>query len=193
MPFAIPERSKIGIGSSTEGISRWNEKIWNLLERFVRICLALLFRILQRELTPQMADGFVQFVKFCLIGVSNTVCSYVVYLVTLLLFEKAEINFRWDYVIGNLTGFLISVVWSWFWNSRLVFQEEEGEKRVWWKTLLRTYVAYAFTGVVLYNVLAFVWIDLLHIQKAVAPILTMFFSVPINFLMNKFWAYRKHK
>ena len=26
MPFAIPERSKIGIGSSTEGISRWNEK-----------------------------------------------------------------------------------------------------------------------------------------------------------------------
>ena len=84
------------------------KKIWNLLERFVRICLALLFRILQRELTPQMADGFVQFVKFCLIGVSNTVCSYVVYLVTLLLFEKAENNFRWDYVIGNLMGFLIA-------------------------------------------------------------------------------------
>jgi putative flippase GtrA len=55
--------------------------------------------------------------------------------------------------------------------------------------LAKMYLSYAFTGIILSNVLSYVWIDVLHISKLIAPLINSAIGVPINFLLNKFWAF----
>ncbi len=154
-----------------------------------------------------------QFLKFGLVGVSNTLVNYLVYVVFVALGAH--------YVIANTLGFLISVLNAYFWGSRFVFKEDESkEKRIWWQVLLKTYASYAF-GFVLNTVLLALWIDVVfigqyfgfvgemiaslrgifpflpesmtadEISEIVAPVLNMFVTIPINFIINKFWAYRQ--
>ena len=58
------------------------------------------------------------------------------------------------------------------------------------KALLKTYISYGVTGIVLNNILSFLWIDVLGISKLIAPMINLIFSVPINFLLNKYWAFK---
>ena len=83
----------------------------------------------------------------------------------------------------------MSVLWSFFWNNRYVFKEQEGEKRVWWKTLIKTYLAYAFTGLGLSNLISWLCIDMWGINKYIAVLINLVLAVPINYVLNKFWAY----
>ena len=156
-----------------------------------------------------------QFIKFGLVGVSNTLVNYIVYII----FVSLGVH----YVIANALGFIISVLNAYFWGSRFVFKEDKSkEKRVWWKVLLKTYAAYFF-GFLLNTVLLWLWISVLNVgqyfgfvgdilnwatglfglqpgvytpeklSQIVAPIINIFVTVPINFVINKFWAYRQKK
>lgn len=125
----------------------------------------------------------VQFLKFSLVGVSNTIISYAIY--------AGCIFIGLHYVLANVIAFLISVLNSYYWNNRYVFKEE-GDSRTWWKTLFKTYLSYAFTGLVLTNVLSFVWIDVFDISAYLAPVLNLFICTPINYVLNKYWAYKSH-
>ena len=158
-------------------------------------------------------SSVIQFIKFGLVGVSNTLVNYLVYVI----FVALGVH----YVIANALGFIISVLNAYFWGSRFVFKEDKTkEKRVWWKVLLKTYASYAL-GFGINTVLLILWIDLLNIgqyfgfvgdiigwasgflrflpesmtaeeiSEIVAPVLNMFVTVPINFVVNKFWAYRQ--
>ena len=151
--------------------------------------------------------SLLQFLKFALVGVSNTLVSQLTYM--------ACIALDMHYLAANIIGFVISVLNAFFWQTRFVFKEDENEqKRVWWQVLLKTYAAYAFTGLLLNNLLLIVWIDLIRIEnytlpltqlinsvgigisnsdlaKDIAPLLNMVVNVPINFVINKFWAYRQ--
>lgn len=169
------------------------EKFWRLIRTIVEWCLKLLFRILHKELTDSVVDGFMQFVKFGIVGISNTVISYVVYLTVLFFLQGMGWLPKVDYFIANVLAFILSVLWSFHWNNKYVFKEEEGEKRSIWKTLLKTYMSYAFSGLILTNVLSLVWIEVLHISKVIAPLINLVVSVPLNFVMNKFWAFREKK
>ena len=151
-----------------------------------------------------------QFIKFGMVGVCNTVVSYTVYSIC---YYVLHTNVH----VANITGFIISVFTAWLLQSRFVFEEtEDGEHRVWWQVLLKTYASYAFTGLFLTEVLLILWLNIidigqylsgasalltrLHIAIApddlavsIAPFLNMIFTIPINFLVNKFWAYRQKR
>jgi len=85
---------------------------------------------------------------------------------------------------------MVSVVNAFYWNNKYVFTKEEGAARVWWQAFLKTFLSYAGTGLVLENVLLVVWVQFLHVPEAVAPLVTLLITIPINFLLNKFWAFR---
>lgn len=131
----------------------------------------------------------IQFIKFGIIGVSNTLVSYVIYVLALFAFEKMSAFPNTDYLVAQFLGFVISVYWSFYWNRKFVFKIDETESS-WWQVLLKTYVSYAFTGLFLNSVLSLVWVEYFGIPKLLAPIFNIVINVPINFLMNKFWAYR---
>ncbi len=162
--------------------------------------------------------SFWQFVRFCIVGVFNSVVAYVVYAGTVFMLSSTTSMNEEDIVVylsANGLSFIISVFSAFLISNKFVFKEsKEGEKRVWWKTLIKTYMSYGVTGLILGPLLLIFWIDIINISqyldglnkivngfgivltnKALAtymgPFINMIFTIPINFLMNKYWAYRQ--
>lgn len=163
--------------------------IYGFIEKIYMFFVELLFKIIKKDLTDKKRQTFKEFLQFGLVGVSNTIISYLLYVVTLLLVSKSGVKF--DYIIANIVSWLLSVLWSFYWNNKFVFKKEEGEKRNIWAALFKTYVAYGFTGLILNNILSVLWVSVLHISKMLAPIINLVISIPINFFMNKLWAFGK--
>ena len=142
------------------------------------------------RLSDAKIEWLSQFVKFGLIGVTNTLISYGIYM--LVLWLMAPYNFAYDYLIGSILGFIISVLWSFYWNNKLVFTEDKGKRSI-IKSLLKTYLSYASTGIVLANILLYIFVDVMGISKVIAPFVGLLITVPLNFVLNKYWAFRKSK
>lgn len=164
-------------------------RIWDLIEKIMDVVLR---KILHLKLNEKQWDGLVQFVKFGIVGLSNTIVSYVIYVGALLLFQKESWLPKTDYLVAQVIAFILSVLWSFYWNNKFVFKQEENEERNLLHALVKTYVSYAFTGLFLNSVLSLLWVEVFAIPKIVAPIINLIVSVPINFLMNKFWAFKGH-
>ncbi len=150
-----------------------------------------------------------QFIKFSLVGVSNTLISEGIYAVL--------VYFRMHYLPASFIGFSLSTINAYYWNNKYVFAEqEEGEKRVWWKVFAKTYVAYLW-GYCVTALLLVLWIDILNIARLMEPLgawcveqgyesldavfwgnilaafINLVITVPMNFIINKYWAYRQKK
>ena len=156
------------------------------MEKLVRTVL----QKLHIKLSDKSIEALVQFIKFGLVGVTNTVLSYAIYLLVLFLMKPLGVS--WDIYVGSVLAFILSVLWSFVLNNRLVFKAEKGSRSV-WKSLLKTYLSYGFTGIILANVLLFLWVSVLGVPKTVAPIINLLITVPLNFVLNKFWAFRTRK
>ena len=163
--------------------------IYGFIEKIYMFFVFFFFKIIKKDLTDKKRQTFKEFLQFGLVGVSNTIISYLLYVVTLLLVSKSGVKF--DYIIANIVSWLLSVLWSFYWNNKFVFKKEEGEKRNIWAALFKTYVSYGFTGLILNNILSVLWVSVLHISKMLAPIINLVISIPINFFMNKLWAFGK--
>ena len=167
------------------------------------------------EKKSSKAAAVIQFIKFGIVGVSNTLVNYLVYL----LFFSIGV----PYLIANALGFIVSVLNAYFWGSRFVFKEDKTrQRRVWWKVLLKTYASYLL-GFFINSFLLWVWVDAVNVGQycgfvgdminavtgiagiqpkeftaetlsgIIGPIINIFVVVPINFVINKFWAYRQKK
>ena len=163
------------------------EKTWSLIKNLMHF---VFFRILHLDMSEDTWLKWVQFAKFGLVGVSNTVISYSIYVICLLLFEKNRLFVNLDYLIAQGIAFFLSVLWSFYWNRKYVFHAD-GENVPWPQALLKTYLSYAFTGLFLNSILSIIWVQVLHIPKIVAPIANLLIAVPINFLLNKYWAFKE--
>ena len=119
-----------------------------------------------------------QFVKFGIVGLSNTFISLGIYYVL--------IYFGINYIIANTVGFIISVLNSYYWNSKYVFKKSDKGNL---KPLIKTFMSYGVTFL-LGTTLLFVMVHYLHVSKVLAPILNLVISIPVNFLLNKFWAFK---
>lgn len=51
----------------------------------------------------------------------------------------------------------------------------------------------AGTGLVLNNILLIVWVDIFKLNEALGPLINLLITIPLNFLLNKYWAYRSNK
>ena len=103
-------------------------------DKFIYYICKFIAKILKKDQDENAVNSLVQFVKFGIVGVSNTVISYVINVLVLLAMKPMDVS--WDYFVGNIVSFILSVLWSFYWNNRLVFKVQEGEKRSIWKTLL---------------------------------------------------------
>lgn len=168
------------------------DHIWQMIEKIIRNVLGFFTRLFGKQLDEKSIQAFIQFVKFGIVGLSNTLISYLVYALALILFKRLQWFGHLDYLIAQIGAFVISVAWSYFWNNRYVFQLQEGESRSFWKALLKTYISYSFTGLFLSSILLIFWVKILNLSEFIAPILNLIISVPLNFIINKFWAFRSN-
>ena len=162
----------------------------NVVDDLVRKVVRFLAKRTHREINGSVEETVTQFIKFGLVGVSNTLISYVLYVISLLLLQRFPALEAINYILAQIVAFVLSVLWSFYWNNRLVFKQEEGQHRTIIGTLLKTYVSYSFTGLFLNSILLILWVQFLGISEFVAPIINLLISVPLNFIINKFWAFK---
>lgn len=154
-----------------------------------------------------MKEKIFQIIKFLLVGVSNTLISEGIY--ALLVFFGAH------YLFASFAGFTISIFTAFLLSSKFVFKEDpSGEKRVWWKVLIKTYLAYIIGFFLNLGLLTF-WMEGIKLEYRISPVMNFLYSVgitgvtahvvaellaeavnlflvtPVNFLLNKYWAYRQ--
>lgn len=162
--------------------------LWKIIEKMIDFILCKLLRL---KINETQWEALMQFVKFGIVGLSNTAISYVIYVVTLILFQKNNLIPSVDYLVAQVIAFILSVLWSFYWNNKFVFEKADNEERNIVHALIKTYISYAFTGLFLNSILSLLWVEVLGIPKIIAPIINLLVSVPLNFVMNKFWAFRK--
>ena len=160
--------------------------------------------------------SLLQFIKFCIVGLSNTIICEGIYVVLLF--------FGVHYLAANIIGNLISILNAYYWSNKYVFKAEAGEQRVWWKVLLKTYATYGFS-MVLSAVLLVFWLEIVKLEQYMGPVLSLLgnwgilgalskvgivleakllseilaaainliITIPLNYVINKYWAFRKEK
>ena len=160
--------------------------------------------------------SFLQFIKFCIVGLSNTIICEGIYVVLLF--------FGVHYLAANIIGNLISILNAYYWSNKYVFKAEEGEQRVWWKVLLKTYATYGFSMVLSAGLLVF-WLEIVKLEQFMGPVLTLLgnlgilgalskvgivleakilseilaaginliITIPLNYVINKYWAFQKER
>ncbi len=164
--------------------------VWSIIEKIAGAVFRFCFRVIRKEYTADIHYSLMQFIRFGIVGVSNTVIGYLLYTFSLLLMRKLGILSGIDYIVAQIIGFVLSVLWSFFWNNKVVFALKEGQSRNIWKALLKTYISYSFTGLFLNSILLVLWVQVFHISEFIAPIINLLISVPVNFIINKFWAFK---
>lgn len=145
-----------------------------------------IYRVFKLKWDEDVYGKLFQFIKYALVGLTNTAVSYFVYLLCTKVFSI-------DYRISNFIGFSVSVVNAYYWSNKYVFEAKDGVKRVWWITFIKTYISYAVFGLFVHTALLTLFVEKCGISDVLAPIILIFIITPMNFVANKFWAYKDKK
>lgn len=150
-------------------------------EAILSKCITRALGLLHIRLTEEKTAELVRFAKFCLVGLLNTAISYVTYAIL----TRLGVH----YIVSSVIAFFVSTTHAFVWNRKFVFR---GEGR-WWLELLKTYCSYGITGLLLYNALLYLFTDILHLSPYLSPLPVLLITIPLNFLLNRFWTFRKKK
>ena len=93
-------------------------------------------------------------------------------------------------MLAYTLGFLISVCNAFFWNNKYVFVNKK-ESSI-FRAFVKVFASYGFSfllSIFLMSLLVEVW----NISSLVAPILKMLVTIPLNFALNKIWAFKDRK
>lgn len=131
----------------------------------------------------KIKELFIQFLKFGIVGAINTILSYVI---TNGCYYLLSLNEQFS----NIIAFVITVFISFMLNGRFVFNNKQNE-RSFWKSLFKVYASYSITGLFLTAILLYVEERIFGIPHYIATLMNLVITVPINFILNKFWAYKE--
>lgn len=104
------------------------DRLWNLIESTMRFVFT---RILHIKISSESWNKICQFMKFGMVGISNTIISYITYVLL--------IAMDMHYLLASFLGFWVSVINAYYWNNKYVFKANNNEKRTWWHTFVKTF------------------------------------------------------
>lgn len=159
------------------------KKIQNIIEIIAREMLRFLYKIAGKQMTEAQWEVWKQFIGFAEVGITNFLVSYITYAFFL--------HIGFSYQIANVMAFIISVFNAFYWNNKFVFKQAENRKRSWFRTLVKTYISYAFTGLILTEILLYIEISILGLPQIIGPLINLFITTPLNFILNKFWTFKR--
>ena len=128
---------------------------------------------------------FMQFIKFGIVGAINTAVYYIFY--------SGLVYINVSYLLANIVAVILSVLNSYFWNNRYVFKMKKNEKRNTCTTLIKTFLAYVGIWLILSNIVLVLFVEIIHVSEYIAPVFVLFITVPLNFVINKYWAFKPTK
>ena len=123
-----------------------------------------------------------QFTKFGLVGLSNTLVSWICYYVFLWINDDL-------YMLGSLVGTVVSIANAFFWNDRFVFSGGEKTWQSKMKRLCKTYISYGATSLLS---IVLLWLEVqIGVSKVIAPVVNLIITIPLNFVINKLWTFKR--
>jgi len=122
---------------------------------------------------------FIQFLSFGIVGVIKTMAFFAIYYG--LFFAGVH------YVLAYAIGFIATVAGAFFLNRKFVFKSDEDKSKT--KQLVKMFAVYLATLFLGFG-LIYLQVDIVGISAVIAPILNYFVTIPLNFILNKYWAFR---
>lgn len=161
---------------------------------------------LKKLLENEKLKPLVQFVKFGIVGVMNTLisygtemlCYYVLFsglnfsaITRFLAFFgiNADAN-SVNIVFSSVLAFVISVTNSYLLNNRFVFASGQKTFSMHLKAYFKTMFCYAITGLIISPAFK-LFLNNMGVAYYIAGFVSLIITVPLNFLLNKFWAFRQ--
>lgn len=129
-----------------------------------------------------------QFFRFGVVGFVNTCLSFVITYAFLFAFKGVNLfagNLDVQIFLSSFVGFTLSFFSSYYWNNKLVFKKSS----ITLASFVKSYLCYTISWAVSYIMTA-VLSGFFGISKMLVPVLSLCLTVPLNFLANKFWAFR---
>lgn len=126
------------------------------------------------------APLLLQFVKFGIVGVSNTLLTFAIYTVLLKVFGV------W-YLLASAIGFAAGAVNGFLLNRRWTFRGHVGDAR----TPLRWAVVQG-AGLGLNEALLYLWVDGIGLDKLLGQAFAIAVVTTTTFLANRAWTFRMH-
>ena len=116
-----------------------------------------------------------QFFKFLIVGVLNTIIFLIVY--------YSLLNLGVNYIVSNISGFLVSILNAYFLNSTYVFLKNNNAKK-----FLKVFMVYG-TTTILSTFLLYLMVDIIKMSDKIAPLINLCITTPTNYVLNIFWAF----
>lgn len=120
-----------------------------------------------------------QLVKFGIVGVLNVAINLAIYYIMLYL--------GFHYIIAYSVGFIVSIQNAYFWNSRYVFKNKTEDSEL--RAFLKVFMSYGLSFCLSIALMS-IFVRVLGISEYIAPILKLVTTIPLNFAMNKLWAFK---
>lgn len=117
-----------------------------------------------------------QFIKFGIVGVINTVSSWIIYYTLLYFHVHYILSTTIAYILSSIIGFILNKIWV-FKNKNKISS-----------SLLKYVVTYG-SSFFLNIGLMYLLVDIIGISDKLAPILVLFFTIPYNFIFSKLWVF----
>ena len=130
----------------------------------------------------------VQVFLFGLVGFSSALVNLGIYNLVLWILQILRWFPGFDFLVAQFFGFVISVAWAFWFNRRYVFRTPDAP---WKESLIKVYITYSLTGIGLSSLFSLLWVHVFGLPKEIVTILNDTLCFPVNFLLNKYWSFKK--
>ncbi|MFL0269114.1 GtrA family protein [Candidatus Clostridium radicumherbarum] len=120
---------------------------------------------------------YIQFIKFGIVGLGNTLITFIVYF----LLVKLQVY----YVTANVIGYIAGIINSFFWNSSWVFKKSSRSFNLLIKFVIVNLITLGITSMILY-----IGVDRFNLSKYIAQIISTLIGILINYTLNKLWTFK---
>lgn len=120
---------------------------------------------------------YIQFIKFGIVGLGNTLITFIVYFIL--------VKLKVYYVTANVIGYIAGVINSFFWNSSWVFKKSSRSLNLLIKFVIVNLITLGITSLLLY-----IGVDRFNLSKYIAQIISTLIGILFNYTLNKLWTFK---
>lgn len=113
-----------------------------------------------------------EIVRFILVGVTNTLNYYVLYLLFLKLFSL-------NYMISHIIAFILSMIGSFFLNSYFTYRTKPT-----WKKFIQFPLTYV-VNITVTSIGVYLLVDVLGLNETISPLIASVGAIPFTFIIAK--------
>ena len=122
-------------------------------------------------------EELIRIIKFGIVGCLNTGLNWCLFY----LLNSIGVY----YIISTIIAYSISVVHSYIWNSKWVFESKSKNKR---KSSFK-FIVLNLIGLLINSILMYVSVDIFKFEKMRGLIITTIIVMIINYVVNKLWTF----